>query len=76
MEQNKPDPINLIKPGVPLTDLEKKNLGEANAKSSAEAMTMAANRRAQDEREAPLDQVLAGSVMEKLKALPPEPPQA
>lgn len=61
-----------IKTGVPLTDKQKEDLRAENAKISADAHTMAANRRAQDEREKPLIQSLADSVKAKLEALPPE----
>jgi len=65
------DPLNELRPGTAMTDEQKAKLAEANAASSAEAQTMAANRRAQDEREKPLVQTLADSVKDKLKQLPP-----
>ena len=40
--------FNELKPGVPLTDEQKKKLAEENAKISAEAQAQAAEHRAQD----------------------------
>lgn len=70
------DPINVIKPGVPLSDAQKAELATANAASSEDAQRMAADARARDEREAPLGTAIANSVLEKLKSLPPEEPAA
>ena len=69
------DPINNLRPGTVLTDKQKEELGKANAASSADAHRMAADRRAQDERDTPLVQTLADSVRQKLEALPPEKPE-
>lgn len=42
------DSINEIKPGVPVTDEQKKALAKSNAESTAEAQRLAAEHRARD----------------------------
>lgn len=64
-----------IKPGVPLTDEQKKKLADENAKASTEAHNLAAEHRSRDERGAPLIQTIADSVKNKLENLPPEEPK-
>lgn len=70
------DIISEIKPGQPLSDKQREELAKANAESSAEAHRLAAEHRARDMaqggNEAPVAQVVAGSILEKLKTLPPE----
>lgn len=56
---------------VPVTD--KEAMAKANIEATEEAHRLAAERRAQDENEAPLGTVIANSIKSKLEALPPLP---
>lgn len=56
---------------TPITDKEAQ--AKANIEATAEAHRLAAERRAQDENEAPLGTVIANSIKSKLEALPPLP---
>lgn len=67
------DPITTMKPGVPMNDTERAALAEANRAATEEAHRLAAQRRAQDELNAPpLINVLSESIKDKLKQLPQE----
>lgn len=56
-------------------DIEREKKAKQNADETAEAHRLAAERRAQDERNSPpLVQTLAGSIKEKLEALNKTPP--
>lgn len=55
---------------APVTD--KEAMAKANIEETNKAHEMAAQRRAQDANEPPLINVLADSIKDKLKALPPE----
>lgn len=74
------DPLSSLTPGQPIPDAERAALAKANAESSAEAHRLAAEHAARDQaergHEAPVAQVVAESIREKLEALPPEEPAA
>lgn len=69
------DALNEVKPGVQMTDEQKKALAKSNAEETNRALEMAAKRREQDvlegRAEQPVAHVVASSVLEKLKGLPP-----
>ena len=62
------DKFNTLIPGKPLSEAEKEALRKSNADASAEAQRMAADQRARDEREAPIEGVIADSIKNKLPA--------
>lgn len=68
------DPLDTVVPGQPMSEEQRKAMAKANEESSAEAQRMAAEQIAREGHEAPVTQVVAGSVLEKLKNLPPEKP--
>lgn len=71
------DPINEIVPGQPMTEKQRAELANANLAETNEAHRMAAEQRARDiagGQEAPLLPTIADSILDKLKALPPEKP--
>lgn len=59
---------------TPVTD--KEAMAKANIEETERAHKLAAERRAQDANEPPLVQILSESIKDKLRALPPEEPQA
>lgn len=59
--------LETIKPGVPLTEKQKADLAVANAKESAEAQRMAADARAHEGNQKPLQQDLADRIKGRLK---------
>lgn len=69
------DELNSIVPGQPMTDKQRADLAKSNSEETATAHRMAAEQRARDiagGQEAPLIPTIAESILEKLKALPPE----
>lgn len=56
---------------TPVTDKEAQ--AKANIEATEEAHRLAAERRAQDENQAPLGTIIADSIKSKLEALPPLP---
>lgn len=61
-----------------MTEAQKQAMAKANVEASNEAHRLAAEQTARDiaegKREAPVATVVAGSILEKLKNLPPEKP--
>jgi len=70
--KNMDDPLKSVVPGQPMSEEQRKAMAKANEESSAEAQRMAAEHIAREGHEAPVASVVAGSVLEKLKNLPPE----
>ena len=71
------DALNSVTPGQPMSEETRAALAKSNAEESATAQRLAAEQRARDMEqgnEKPLVASVADSVLEKLKALPPEPP--
>ena len=73
------DKLNEVKPGQPLSEKDKEALAKSNAEMTAEAHRLAAEHRARDMEQggnpATVVNDVAASVLEKLKALPPEKPE-
>lgn len=70
------DAINDLVPGQPMSDAQKEALAKSNMETSAEAHRQAAEHRARDLQnggnDAPVTQVVADSILDKLKQLPQE----
>lgn len=71
------DELNNVVPGQPMTEKQRAELAKSNIAETNEAHRMAAEQRARDiagGQEAPLLPMIADSILDKLKALPPEKP--
>ena len=72
------DPINELTPGSPLSEEQRKALGESNAKESAEANRMAAEQLERDRaegKEVPIVAAIADSLKAKLQQGDIHPPE-